>query len=239
MLTSLSTGHQPDSLQPQQAAHQPVIMDSLLPRELLLLSQAFALHGTAHLDAVASAMHARTAAASRATPLTPQACLQILNEMLAAEGLEAARLPELKRPHARTAIRLARKYYTARLGELKGRLGEQEEQMRWAVPILSLHHLLINSSPDNSSPKRRRYTAELGIQNSQMVTTSSPSLKSQHKHYTSIDTVQGYFEMYDRSWLLRERRSRHQHPHPSNNPNHPNLKRKLPRLQKSCTLQMK
>lgn len=85
-------------------------MDNLLPKELLLLSQAFVVHGSGQLDAVSKALQAHPITQSRPSSLfspqvchytlfchtvpaqsfmyPPQSCLQVLQEMLAAESLD-------------------------------------------------------------------------------------------------------------------------------------------------------
>ncbi|KAK9896458.1 hypothetical protein P389DRAFT_79533 [Cystobasidium minutum MCA 4210] len=106
-------------------------MDNLLPKELLLLSQAFVVHGSAQLDAVSKSLQGHPITQSRPSSLfSPQSCLQVLQEMLAAESLDLSRLPELKRPNARVHLKLARKYYMARLAELRSKLSLQEDQIR-------------------------------------------------------------------------------------------------------------
>lgn len=85
-------------------------MDTLLPKELLLLSQALVVHGAAQLELVSRALQVHPATAARSSLFTPQvslnyiccsshsltspcciipqSCLLILQEMWAAEGID-------------------------------------------------------------------------------------------------------------------------------------------------------
>lgn len=113
-----------------------------------------------------------------------------------------SRLPELKRPNARIHLKLARKYYMARLAELRSKLSLQEDQIRWGLFTLLLLCCYVHSNhadlslslsflpcTDAYSKKKPISRAELGMQSSPRDTTSSRLRRSLRKLYTSTNAV--------------------------------------------------